>query len=148
MSVIVIEGDLLEADCDIIAHGCNCFHTFGSGIARQIKKKYPKAFRVDKGSSYASKAKLGTFTMAAGDPTIYNLYTQFRYGRNQRYLDYEALFKSLQAMKNDIDSMGWDKPKIGFPKIGCGLGGGDWRIVSAMIETVFDDRDVYVYYMP
>jgi hypothetical protein len=29
--------------------------------------------------------------------------------------------------------------------IGCGLGGGDWRIVKTMIEQVFEDIEVTLY---
>ncbi|WP_411668007.1 hypothetical protein [Bacillus subtilis] len=36
----IIQGDLLEAKENIIAHQVNCKGVMGSGIALQIKKKY------------------------------------------------------------------------------------------------------------
>ena len=36
---------------------------------------------------------------------------------------------------------------IGFPKnIGCGLGGGNWKVISALIEEILgEDYEVYIY---
>jgi O-acetyl-ADP-ribose deacetylase (regulator of RNase III) len=42
-----INGNLLKlaenGQFDIIMHGCNCFNTFGSGIAKSIKLSFPTA---------------------------------------------------------------------------------------------------------
>lgn len=36
--------------------------------------------------------------------------------------------------------------EVAIPKIGCGLAGGDWEVVSRIIdEATGDDLDVYVY---
>ena len=32
--------NLLESDCDVIIHCCNCFNTMGAGIAKAIADKY------------------------------------------------------------------------------------------------------------
>jgi hypothetical protein len=53
------------------------------------------------------------------------------------FLDY----KFRDTNKRDLD----EKEKIGFPKIGCGLAGGDWKVVSQIIETIFDGFDVTIY---
>jgi len=37
------------------------------------------------------------------------------------------------------------KRKIGIPKIGSGLGGGDWDIIENIVNKVFVDTDIYVY---
>lgn len=31
MPIIEVKGNLLISDCDIIAHGCNCFNNLGGG---------------------------------------------------------------------------------------------------------------------
>lgn len=40
----IIEHDLLMLDCDIICHQVNCQSVMGSGIAKQIKTKYPNVY--------------------------------------------------------------------------------------------------------
>lgn len=51
MSYKTTRGDLIKlakkGKFDIIVHGCNCFCEMGAGIARQIKKTFPEAYRAD-----------------------------------------------------------------------------------------------------
>ena len=136
------------SDCSVICHGCNCFHTMGSGIALAIKRKYPEAYMADmKQTTLGDPNKLGTFSKAdCGDKLIYNLYQQFRYGRDKMHLQYDALEQALIAMKSDLQVNDRYKiSKIGMPRIGCSLAGGDWNVVKQIIERVFSEKDVYVY---
>ena len=57
--------DLAEAgDFDIIVQGCNCFCAMGSGIAKEIRNRYPEAWQVDYDTEMGDMFKLGTFTSA------------------------------------------------------------------------------------
>jgi O-acetyl-ADP-ribose deacetylase (regulator of RNase III) len=38
----------------------------------------------------------------------------------------------------------YPRKKIGLPKIGCGLAGGDWNIVRQIIERELIDMDVTI----
>ena len=41
--------DMAEAGkFHIIVHGCNCFNTMGSGIAKEIRNRYPRAYESTK----------------------------------------------------------------------------------------------------
>jgi len=142
-------GDLLASDCLIIAHGCNCFNTMGSGIARAIRAKYPGVYEADCQTIRGRREKLGTYTnyMSPEDQrVIFNLYTQYRYGTDKVHLDYTALTAALMNMKDWLDGQDPHKHfKVGLPRIGCGLAGGEWKRVEEIIESVFDDRTIYVY---
>ncbi len=143
--IIELQGDLLESDCEVIAHGCNCFCNMGAGIAVQIKYKHPMAFNIDFLTKRGDAKKLGTFTAVdLGAVTIYNLYTQYRYGRG-KHLDEDALVSALEVMKEDIEAKYDEWPKVGIPRIGCGLAGGDWKLVKPLIEEVFVSKTLYVY---
>ena len=139
-----VVGDLLEAPQTIIVHQCNAQDTMGSGVAKAIRNKYPQAY-----DDYISTFKLLNKDKRMGliqctkineDRIICNLIGQYHYlPRGIRHTSYDALDKGFRSLKST--SLG----DIAMPKIGCGLGGGDWKIVSAIIESVFDDRDVYIY---
>lgn len=47
--ITYIKGDLLEnpSQFDGVAHGCNCFHSFGAGVARLIRDKFIDAWKAD-----------------------------------------------------------------------------------------------------
>lgn len=135
-----INENLLEfGGTDAICHQSNCYQTFGSGIALQIKKKYPEAYEADCKTVSGDPRKLGTFSvaLAADGMHIYNCYSQFRYGLDRRHTNYEAIFTGLTSILKDLELRGIDS--IALPKnMGCALGGGDWRIVERIIEVVFD----------
>lgn len=134
-----IQGDLLEAPQKVIVHQCNCQGVMGSGVAFQIRRKYPSVYNVYmKGLSHS---KLGDFIPAKVDGKIFiNLLGQDHFlPRGVCHTDYAAVRKALESLKDYCDD------DLAMPKIGCGLGGGDWKIMSALIEEIFTDRDVYVY---
>lgn len=143
MPITYHTGDLLASDCDTIAHGCNCFNTMGGGIARSIKEQYPEAYAADCKTVKGAADKLGSYTVASGKDgrKIYNLYIQYQYGTKRMHLDYWALAKALTRMRNIVPTTS----KIGLPRIGCGLAGGNWVMVENIINGVFKDRMVHVY---
>ncbi len=128
-----------QGEFDVIAHGCNCSHAWNSGIARQIKMEIPEAFAVDLETPVDDQCKLGTISHTEiSVPTVVNLYTQFKYGKDQGVLaDYDAIEKALIALKENFKGK-----KIAIPKIGAGRARGDWNIIKPIIEKVFcDDED-------
>lgn len=152
------KGDVLHSDMSIVIHQANCFHTFGSGIARQIREEFPWAYAADLTTVKGDKSKLGSFSYATlpedqlvgnGPIDIYNLYGQYGYGgtHENNSTNYEALAKGFAAIAVDI-KIQWGEdggPEIGLPRIGCGLGGGEWEVVEALINEHLSDFQVYVY---
>ena len=145
-----IDGDLVkEAELfDVIAHCCNCYCTFGAGIAPQIKAKFPEAFLVDCTTQRGDESKLGTITFTENTtPIVVNLYGQYDYtGRRhgEMDLDYDALRSALRAMKEEFSGL-----LFGLPKIGSGLAGGDWDVIESIIaEELEGERVMIVNYVP
>jgi len=138
-----IEGDLVELaasnNFNVIVHGCNCFNTMGAGIAAQIAKRFPEAARVDKLTNFGDHNKLGSYSIAAvqgdyGDSLlIVNAYTQYGYGRIAPAVDYDAIQKVFSTVVYTLACLS-DTIRIGIPKIGAGLAGGDWGRINTIIE--------------
>jgi len=138
-----IDGDLIKlaqaGEFNVIIHGCNCWNTMGSGIAAQIRKVFPRAFTEDYKTIRGDKDKLGTITIAKYDCCdIVNAYTQFKFGQG-RHADYDA----IRGCMKEIQRLYTGK-KIGLPFIGAGLAGGDWNIISVIIEEELADEDITV----
>lgn len=136
----IVSGDLLQlaeqGNFDIIMHGANCFTTFGSGIAKQIRKRYPTAYTADLMTMAADYDKLGTYTMAPSnlDPdkskfVIVNAYTQYDFSRGKDVFEYIAFSLILQKLAHNFPTV-----RFGLPKIGCGLAGGNEKRIMSMIE--------------
>lgn len=139
--------DLLDAfdanEVQTIIHGCNCFRSFGAGIAKSIKKRYPKAYEADLNTGHGDKNKLGHYSYAklSDDKTIINAYTQYAYGRNKVNVDYDAISKVFELINKDFAN----HINIGIPTIGAGLAGGDWNIISDIINKKTPDLNIALY---
>lgn len=144
----IIAGDIIDlaksGEYDYIAHGCNCQCRMRSGLAKQIVEHFPKAEIADSKTKKGDRAKLGKISLIRyPEVTIINAYTQFYYGNDSRKLDYEALYSCLEK----INKLMKNGDKILFPKIGCGLAGGNWKIVKMMLEEVLKEKDVTIAYL-
>lgn len=138
------QGCLIEAakssEIDVIAQQCNCHNTRANGIAPQIDRAFPEAGTADDATVSGDMQKLGQFSKGINEEhgvTIYNLYGQYDFGTDNQKTNYLALEMSLLFMLFDMDATGLYGANIGFPKLGCGLGGGDWPIVEEMIVDIF-----------
>lgn len=158
------DGNLLDADVDYICHQVNCQGRMGSGIAKQIRERWPivyenyiAEFKEIEGKIIqlcgqweneidVSDVLLGRLQQVKvnGTKTVINMFSQQYYGYDgKRYTSYDAFWDCLNGIKYSIPK----GSKIGFPwGIGCGLGGANWEVIITMIEEVLrDDFDVYIY---
>lgn len=142
-----INGDLLSfpSGIQVICHQANCLATMGAGIARQIREQFPEAAKADREAFNKNQAKLGLFSAVqiSDDPPKYivNLYGQHGID-GEKNTDYEGLYTSIDNLFKIISPKGY---AVGFPKnMGCGLGGGDWRIVQSIIEVLMEKHGVNV----
>jgi O-acetyl-ADP-ribose deacetylase (regulator of RNase III) len=130
----IIKGDIiklaLDGQFDVIVHGCNCFHTMGAGVAKQIKTMFPAAYKADLMTKYGDKSKLGTYSIASVDNLkILNAYTQYDFSGSGIKVHYSAIKSVFSAIKSQYSGK-----RIGYPKIGAGLAGGNWGIISEIID--------------
>ncbi|MCB9223339.1 MAG: macro domain-containing protein [Crocinitomicaceae bacterium] len=144
-------GDLiqlaLEGEFDLIIHGCNCFRSMEAGIAKAIKTQFPEAFEADLKTVSGDLEKLGTISWAKchgykGELIVVNAYTQYQFAGPAPLVDYDAIRQSFRMIKEHFSGL-----KIGYPKIGAGLGGGDWKIISKIIdeELIGEDHTLIIY---
>jgi O-acetyl-ADP-ribose deacetylase (regulator of RNase III) len=142
----VIKGDLiklaLEGQFDVIVHGCNCFCTMDSEIAKQIRETFPEAYRADLTTVKGDWNKLGTCTYSESSGVfVLNAYTQYYYGKTERHTEYLAVSTCFRKIKIYMKNGGIYNYRIGYPKIGAGLGGGDWKIIRKIIDEELDGMD-------
>jgi O-acetyl-ADP-ribose deacetylase (regulator of RNase III) len=140
MDYTEIKGDLVlmaqQGKFDVIAHGCNCFATQRSGIAKRMVEIFKTdLFRMET-ANMAPMDRLANidwnifkFSNGVKSLTVINAYTQYEYGTDKVNLDYEALRICMRKINVLCANQ-----HIGLPKIGCGLAGGDWEVVKKIIQ--------------
>jgi O-acetyl-ADP-ribose deacetylase (regulator of RNase III) len=142
-----VNGDLFDTDAEIIAHGCNCRGGYGSGVAGIMAKKYPKArhYYLDKYDEEGWKLGDVQFVTQWNGKVIANCATQDAYyPRDRVHADYDAIKICMEKVKQFAKSKNM---KIAIPKIGAGLAGGDWNKIVSILNDVFSDYDVTIYYL-
>lgn len=149
----IVQGDLIElalqGEFEVIVHGCNCFCAMGAGIAKAIKSEFPEAYAADLETQKGDKDKLGNFSIATvsrngHEITIVNAYSQFDWRGNGNKADYEAIKSIFSLIKKKYSGK-----KIGYPLIGAGLAGGNWEIISQIIEkALINENHTLVQFVP
>lgn len=157
----IIKGNLFRTKAKFICHQVNCMGVMESGVALQIKQKYPHVYKEYK--KVASEDMLGEVQIIPvnakfighrpGDlwydmeekgfketQWICNLFAQESYGYDgKQYTSNEALrqcFRTLAWIVHEKNS-NFGKT-IAMPyKIGCYRGGSDWSDVANIIEEEF-----------
>lgn len=146
----VISGNLFDAFLDedvIIVHGCNAQGVMGSGVARFVRDNFPKAYydyvRVFEEQQGLS---LGQVIMSEVLPRriIANAITQRYYGGDgKRYVDYDAVRESFRKVYTFAKDNNYGN--VAFPKIGAGLGGGDWGVIEKIIKEELKELNYVLY---
>lgn len=148
-----INGNVFKSKDHILVHGCNCFGVMGAGVASTVKQLYPRAYQVDQDTACGKPSKLGDYSWSIQTHAYYpqqiiiiNAYTQFAYSSNSesRNVDYDAIRTVMSAINENFPEMHLHE-SICMPKIGAGLGGGDWDTISDIINSVFKTRNINVY---
>lgn len=127
----VIDGDLLNTQAKYICHQVNCKGRMGSGVAKQIRDKYPEVYAAYSKEANADMLGVPQFVQCYDGKVVINMFAQQNYGYDGRqYTSYEAFGKCLDLMSHIIP----DGETIAMPfMIGCGLGSGNWEIIADLI---------------
>lgn len=140
-------GDLFSTDIWTIVHGCNAQGVMRSGVAKTVYEQYHPAY-VEYREQYLKENKLqlgSTISVEANGKLIVNAITQEFYGRDgKRYVSYDAVAEAMHNINRSWRNNSAET-HIAMPQIGAGLGGGDWDVIAAIIESELQDIHPVVY---
>lgn len=135
----IIEKDILTVEKGIICQQVNCQGKMNSGLAKQIREKwtvvYDEYIKLFKNKQDFQLLGERLYVNVKPNLWVCNIFGQLNYGYDKnRYTDYGALRQAFENMEYISDLQFY------FPyNFGCDRGGGDWKIISKMIEFYFPD---------
>lgn len=141
MPLTYIEKDILTVEEGYIFQQVNNKGVMGAGLALQTKRKFPYVYEFYKKQN--PKLNEVLFAWKGGTRYFVLLCAQDGYGREKGkcYTNYMALSESLREANSCIQedkSLHREEKPYYFPYLmGCGLAGGDWKIVEPLIEKYF-----------
>ena len=144
-NVVTIKGSITDLNlypdtkC-IIAHGCNDIGAWGAGVSGVISNTFPNAENMYRKSfKEPNKPKLGDIVYCTHWGSlilIANMITQkgIRSKTNKHPFSYIAFKIALEDLINTANKE--KRTRIHIPKIGAGLGGGDWDTIYKLIKDL------------
>lgn len=151
MIIKEIKGNAVELflrrDVHLI-HGCNCFCNMGAGIAKEVKKKIPGAFRMDAMTLKGNQKKLGRNSVYVQEDgrMVFNAYTQFKFWGAGPQVDYDAISSCFEHAVESASACPKQFPIV-TPLIGAGLAGGDWERIKDIINDSTGDYPIIVVHL-
>lgn len=157
-TIIEKRGDILSPNKTghdvIICHQVNCLGIMGAGLAKQIREKFPLVYQMYKQHCdlvVDKKVLLGDVlalpvVYKGYEFTIANLFGQEDIGTGKCYTDYDALRKALQIVRciaTPLPARPLWRVRIPY-MMGCGLAGGNWDVVRAIIQEELVDYGIIV----
>lgn len=148
-TMVVIHGDLLNAQADAICQQVNCRNVMGAGLAKAIYTRWPAVKRlyhnycISVGNPYALLGTVQVIKKQGDIPfDVVNIFGQLNYGReNICYTNYEALSSAFKKINREYYGK-----TVGFPYMfACGLAGGDWAVVQKLMQEYLRNVRVGIY---
>lgn len=123
-------GDMFSINANCLVNTVNCVGIMGAGVALAFKQRFPIMFEDYKKACDLGEIKPGKLHIWENSETIIINFPTKRHWRNKsRYEDIKLGLDALRVFLNSRPNL-----KVALPALGCGHGGLDWQIVSAMIE--------------
>lgn len=134
-----LTGNLFDAPKgSYLLHACNCVGRWGSGVAAEFARRFPKAY-----GEYKARCKYGVkpgdifISSEENGYRIIGLFTSKDYGDRV-----DSPSKIIEATKVAIRKLPYDRP-IHMPKINSGLFRVPWENTAALFLE--ETRDITVW---
>lgn len=143
-----IIGDALEHPARleqnrVIAHVCNDYGLWGAGFVTAISKMSWCPETVYKAYNHGAGLRLGDIQVVYIRPRLWVVNMIAQDMGAQPRVKYVPLQECLMKLERFMFEIG-EKTELHIPRIGCGLGGGDWDQVRALLDLEIQG-DVFVY---
>lgn len=145
--------DVFDTGADVVAHQVNCQGVMGSGVAKQVRDRFPDVYKLYrklwhdmKPHALLGMAQLIPVSGSTKDQKplmIANLFGQLDYGWGLKHTDYGALQHALHELAQEMRKSHLESVALPYG-MGCVRGGGDWDLVLPIIERELKDFKVFI----
>lgn len=147
--MIIRTGSVLDSQEQALIQQVNCVNKMGSGLAKaiymkwpQVKTEYHKLFAQVNGLGLLGTIQLVDVGDYFDKRYVINAFSQYNAGIDgKQYTEYIAVRSCFHRVCVVMDELGIEELAVPY-LYGCGLGGGDWNIVSKIINDVLGDRAI------
>lgn len=134
-------ANMFDTPAEIRINTVNCVGVMGAGIALQFKRLYPQMFEEYRRKCNAGEIRPGQLHIwqSPNGERIVNFPTKRDWRNDSRYEDIQS---GLVALRHFLISQA--PVRVTIPALGCGHGGLNWSVVSAMITKHLQGLDCQI----
>lgn len=151
MEIQYLTGDATRPVAEgnkIIAHICNDIGKWGKGFVLAISKRWPRVEAAYRGTAFLWRGTT-QIVEVEDDIIVANMIAQKGIYKENGVppIRYEKLRGALSQVHDLAKDRG---ASVHMPRIGCGLAGGKWDVVSKIIQEELTEKGVpvFVYDLP
>ena len=123
----VLQGNILDSQCQTLVNTVNTVGIMGKGVALEFKRRFPEMFK-----DYVRRCEVGEVVLGRPylhrslvPPWIINFPTK-EHWRSVSRLD--AIVDGLEYLSDHIEE--WEVESLAVPPLGCGNGQLEWSVVG------------------
>ncbi len=142
-----VAGDILLTQAQAIAHGVAPNDPFQSGLAHQLRERWPAMYKDFRHYCQTQHPKPGELWawMSADGKRIINLFTQeaaYDHGAKPGKASVQHIGHALRALRRLAESERFSS--VALPRLATGVGGLAWSEVAPLLRQHLDDLGVPV----
>lgn len=145
MQIQYVKKSIFDVGATTLVNPVNPQGVMGAGLAKEFKKRYPDYFKLYKIWCKELAEELATleeedfgkiYTTYKGTPNIISAFTKRHWKHKSEYHYIDSFLKQFSCdiycgRASDLIET------IAIPKLGCGLGGLDWKRVKVLFDYHF-----------
>ncbi len=147
-----VEGDILLSTAQVIAHGISPQDHFDSGLAMDLRERWPSMVRDYRHAAHSNAPKPGTIWIWSGVDAdgstrcIANLLTQEQQGEGRAAKPAGATLENVTHCLKELAKYLQSErvTSVALPCLATGVGGLDWKAVKPLVERYLGDLNIPV----
>jgi O-acetyl-ADP-ribose deacetylase (regulator of RNase III) len=127
--ITYLSGNILDDDAEALVNPVNCVGVAGAGLAKQFKERFPGSYK-----GYAEACRVGALRLGEVFVTMEGSASIVHFPTKGHWKDSSELPHISAGLRGLLAYLRYRAPEsVALPKLGCGLGGLDWRDVHPLI---------------
>lgn len=139
-------GDMFTTSAQALVVAVNCVGVMGAGQAKQFAQHYPNAakqYREDCATGNMRPGDVWDIHQGTEDKSLFAAATKLHWKDPSKTLWVYQCVKAIHhIMIQDFDVYGLNS--IAVPRLGCGLGGIEWKDIEPTFQAYFEATDYLV----
>ena len=135
-------GNIFDADVEALVNPVNCVGVMGAGLAKQFKERFPENYQQYRWDCTNNRVSVGKMHVFEVKPLSTNKHRYIINFPTKIVPQERSQFSYIRDGINDLVNVlyRYEIQSVAIPKLGCGLGGLEWKTVRPVIDDMLHNN--------